>query len=168
MTPDVTYRAVRPADAEAIAAMQSLPGFRFGTLRPPYPSPERIRRRIEGLSERQFVLAASVDGVLVATGDLTTATGRRAHAGSVGMGVHDAWVGQGIGTGLLRELLEIADRWLGLRRVELTVYTDNARAIALYRRHGFEIEGTHRGYALRDGIFADAHTMARHTLPGSG
>ena len=36
-------------------------------------------------------------------------------------------------------------------RIELTVYTDNAAAIALYRKFGFEIEGTHRAYALRDG-----------------
>ena len=60
-------------------------------------------------------------------------------------------------------LLAIADRWLGLGRVELTVFTDNARAIALYRSFGFETEGTLRGFALRDGALVDAYTMARIT-----
>ena len=46
-------------------------------------------------------------------------------------------------------------------RLELTVYVDNARAIALYRKFGFEVEGTHRAYALRDGAYVDALCMAR-------
>jgi len=35
------------------------------------------------------------------------------------------------------------------------------RAVALYRRFGFEIEGTLRDYALRDGRYVDAYMMAR-------
>ena len=41
------------------------------------------------------------------------------------------------------------------------MFTDNERAIALYKRFGFEIEGTHRGYALRDGGYVDTYSMAR-------
>ena len=58
-------------------------------------------------------------------------------------------------------LTEQADRWLGLRRIELTVWTDNAAAIALYERFGFEREGLHRAFALRDGEYVDALAMAR-------
>ncbi len=155
------FRAIRPTDAEEVAEMQGLPGFRHGTLRPPYPSPERVRTWIESIAETQSVLVGMIGGAIVATGVLARGAGRRGHAGTVGLGVHDAWVGRGIGAALLGKLLGIADRWQGLRRVELTVFTDNARAIALYRRAGFVIEGTHRGYALRDGVFVDAHSMAR-------
>ena len=35
------------------------------------------------------------------------------------------------------------------------------RAIALYRKFGFETEGTHRCYALRAGRYVDAYAMAR-------
>ena len=43
----------------------------------------------------------------------------------------------------------------------LRVYADNAPAIALYEKFGFEIEGTHRRFAYRNGEYVDAHIMAR-------
>jgi putative acetyltransferase len=41
------------------------------------------------------------------------------------------------------------------------VYTDNARAVHLYEKFGFTIEGTARRYALRQGTYVDAFLMAR-------
>jgi putative acetyltransferase len=86
---------------------------------------------------------------------------RRKHAGSIGMVVHDAHAGKGIGSALLAEICDQADRWLNLARLELTVWTDNARAIGLYEKFGFEQEGVLRSYAWRDGAYADALCMAR-------
>jgi putative acetyltransferase len=48
----------------------------------------------------------------------------------------------------MQALCDYADRWLGLLRLELGVYTDNLRAQALYRRFGFVEEGVQRAYAL--------------------
>lgn len=45
--------------------------------------------------------------------------------------------------------------------IELSVYTDNAPAIHLYEKFGFVVEGTARQYALRGGVYVDAHLMAR-------
>ena len=61
-------------------------------------------------------------------------------------------------------MCELADGWLNVIRLELTVYTDNQRAIALYRKFGFETEGTHKAYALRAGRYVDALAMARIRL----
>jgi putative acetyltransferase len=38
---------------------------------------------------------------------------------------------------------------------------DNAPAIALYEKFEFEVEGTHRRLACRDGEYIDAYSMAR-------
>jgi putative acetyltransferase len=69
--------------------------------------------------------------------------------------------GKGVGTALMQALVDLADGWLNVFRLELTVFVDNRRAIALYRKFGFEIEGTHKAYALRAGEYVDAHFMAR-------
>ena len=66
------------------------------------------------------------------------------HVGSIGMAVRDDWQGRGVGTALMEAALDLADNWLNLTRVELSVYVDNAPAIALYEKFGFEVEGTHR------------------------
>jgi putative acetyltransferase len=79
----------------------------------------------------------------------------------LGMGVATAWQGKGVGSKLLAAALDIADNWMNLRRVELSVYADNEGAIALYRKFGFETEGLFRDYAVRDGVFVDALSMAR-------
>jgi putative acetyltransferase len=77
------------------------------------------------------------------------------------MAVHDDWQGKGVGAALMEAALDLADNWLNLTRIELSVYTDNAAAVALYEKFGFEIEGTHRRFAFRNGEYVDAYSMAR-------
>jgi putative acetyltransferase len=157
----LVLRASRPQDAEAIAEMVNLPGFRWGTSRLPYSSPEEVRGWMDKSTPGSLNLLAVIEGQLVGSASLNRYQGRRAHAGVIGIGVHDDFVGRGVGTALMTALVDTADRWLGLRRLELTVFVDNVPAIALYRRLGFELEGTHRGFGLRDGRYVDAHAMAR-------
>ena len=68
------------------------------------------------------------------------------------MGVHDAWQRQGVGTTLLAALVDAADNWMGLKRIELTVFSDNAAAIRLYEKFGFEPEGICRAFAFRTAV----------------
>ncbi|MFO7698719.1 MAG: GNAT family N-acetyltransferase, partial [Anaerolineae bacterium] len=70
--------------------------------------------------------------------------------------MHDDYLRQGIGEALLAALIDLGENWLGLTRLELEVYTDNAPAIALYQKLGFVIEGTKRRYAMREGVLVDA------------
>ena len=164
MPPDFLLRAARLSDAEAIAALHCLPGFRHGTLRPPFVSPQQVRERLE----RPFnghMLVAFAGEALIGQVSVAQHSGRKSHAGEIGIGIHDDWVGQGIGHRLMSEIITVADRWMGLRRLELTVQTDNARAITLYKRHGFVIEGTHIGDSIRDGVLIDVHSMARLVAP---
>jgi len=58
-------------------------------------------------------------------------------------------------------VIDLADRWLNLKRLELQVWSDNHRAIALYERFGFEREGLLRADAFRDGAYDDTVAMSR-------
>jgi putative acetyltransferase len=137
-------------------------------LRLPFHTPEEVRGWIEKAAPADIALVATVDDQIVGVAGLHRLTGRQAHVGQIGMGVHDDWTGKGIGTRLLAALIDPADRWLGLRRLQLTVFSDNEPAIRLYRRFGFEVEGTHREFALRDGALVDALVMARVGGPWRG
>ena len=81
------------------------------------------------------------------------------HGGMLGMSLLPAWRGRGLGERLIRQTLEAA-RAFGFSRVELTVRHDNARAQALYRNVGFEVEGRKRRAVLVDGVFYDLVVMA--------
>ncbi|MEF2074480.1 GNAT family N-acetyltransferase [Consotaella aegiceratis] len=157
----IAVRASRPDDAEALCAIQNLPGVRRGTLRPPFQRPEATRKWLESHGPDKLNVVAEIDSRVVGSADLSRIAGRRQHVATLGMMVHDGHVGRGIGTTLLAALVDSADNWLDIRRIELTVFTDNAPAIALYRKFGFETEGTLRAYAFRDGAYADVFAMAR-------
>jgi L-phenylalanine/L-methionine N-acetyltransferase len=86
---------------------------------------------------------------------------RRRLAEALGLSVRDDGHGRGVGTALMVAAVDLADNWLNYSRLELTVYTGNAAALALDRKFGFEIEGTLRAHAFRGGRFIDAYTMAR-------
>lgn len=92
---------------------------------------------------------------------------RRNHIGNFVIAVSDEHQGRGVGKALLAHIIELADNWLNLKRLELTVYTDNQKAISLYQKFGFEIEGEHTAFAFRNGQFVNAYTMARIKSSGN-
>jgi putative acetyltransferase len=161
MTP-IHVRATEPSDIEAISEIMNSPGVIRNTLQTPYQSVEWRRERFANYRPGSRSLVAEVDGRVVGNLGLTPeGSDRRKHVGSIGMAVHDDFQGQGVGTALMEVIIELAERWMGLTRIELSVYTDNAPAIALYKKFGFEIEGTAPRYAFRDGEYVDAYYMAR-------
>ena len=129
----------------------------------PLQSVEGVRKRFfSETREGLYHLVACMDEEVVGHLGLETFTRpRRRHVGEIGMAVRDDWQGQGVGTALMEAVLDLADNWLNLTRIELSVYTDNAAGIALYEKFGFEIEGTHRRYGFRNGEYVNAHSMAR-------
>ena len=164
---DVLIRATEPADAEALHELFACPGVIANTLQLPWRSVEYSRERLAQSDANTYRLAAVVDGRVVGNLGLhIEANPRRRDCASLGMAVHDAYQNQGVGTALMAAMVELADNWLGLRRLELSVYTDNAPAIHLYEKFGFVIEGTARQFARRAGGYVDAHHMARLRGPG--
>jgi RimJ/RimL family protein N-acetyltransferase len=91
------------------------------------------------------------------------------HIASIGMMVAPEWRGRGVGTALMTEAL----RWAREAKVEklaLSVYPDNAAALALYRRFGFEAEGRLSGHSKKRLGYFDEIVMGRWLIerPGSG
>jgi RimJ/RimL family protein N-acetyltransferase len=67
--------------------------------------------------------------------------------------------GQGYGTEAMRLLLWYLFRQMGLHRVALLVLSDNAAAIASYRKCGFREEGRDREAVFKDGGWVDSLRM---------
>jgi putative acetyltransferase len=158
----IRVRAAEPSDITAIHEIFTCPNVVAGTLQLPYPSIEQTREQFTRFSAGSIQLVAEVDGRVVGILGLhPEENARRRHAAMLGMAVHDNFQGKGIGSLLVASALDLADKWLGLRRIELQVFVDNTAAVHLYQKFGFEIEGTLCEFALRDGEFVDAYAMAR-------
>lgn len=156
-------RRAEPDDYSAVYEMFSSPKVFSGTLQLPYPSREQWRQKLAETPESLYNLVAMVGDRVVGMVSVETFPNRprRRHVGVIGICVHDEWQGKGVGIALMRAILDLADNWLNLIRLELEVYADNEAAISLYERMGFEVEGTLRQHAFRDGQYVDSKVMAR-------
>ena len=160
--PVISLERFNESHLEGVAALYNETAVTRQVLQMPYQSVEVWRSRIEAGNERALKLVALHQGAVIGHLGLEQYSRvRRSHAGSFGMGVASAWQGKGVGSRLLSAALDIADNWMNLQRVELSVYADNEAAIGLYRKFGFETEGLFRDYAVRDGVLVDTLSMAR-------
>ena len=158
----IEIRRVEPGDYKAVQQVHAQPKAVRGTLQLPFPSEDLWKKRIDAPGEEKYMLVALVKGEIVAMGGLDfPKSPRRRHTAHIGLAVHDKWQGKGVGTALMKALIDIADNWLNLSRIELTVFIDNKTAVKLYEKLGFVIEGTHKKYAFRDGKYEDVYAMAR-------
>lgn len=85
---------------------------------------------------------------------------RNKHSVYIVIGILHDFRGKGVGT----KLFEGLEKWaipLQIHRLELTVLTRNAAGLSLYKKMGFEIEGTKRHSLLIDGEFVDEYYMSK-------
>jgi L-phenylalanine/L-methionine N-acetyltransferase len=159
----IIIRSAEPEDYQALQQVYAGLKVISGTLQLPFPSAEKRRKQLAEPTEGVFHLVACVEAEVVGHISLTTYphSPRRRHVGAFGMAVRDDWQGKGVGTALMQAIIDLADKWLNLRRLELDVYIDNEPAIKLYQKFGFEIEGTRTGFAFRDGQYVNTYLMAR-------
>lgn len=164
----VTIRPIRVEDAEAYlnlacaldqetSFMMYEPGERTSTV-------DEQRKRIHSVlsSGNGLIFVAEADtGELVGLlGAIGGAARRNRETVHIFVGVRQAYAGQGIG----RRLFEAMERWArawGAHRLELTVMVHNQRALALYQKLGFVIEGRLRDALKVDGTYIDEFTMCK-------
>ena len=166
---DIRIREARPDDAEqVIALVRSLAEEPDRNI---ITGPGEFSLTVD--EERRFLaecaaqdhsvfLVAEVDGRIV--GALDCQGGQRKavrHAVTLGMSVHRDWRDQGIGSRLMAEGIEWARRSGVVKRIELSVFARNQRAIHLYEKFGFQVEGRRRKSIYQDGEYLDDLIMAR-------
>ena len=164
----IVIRSAEPDDAARIAALLGQPGVAEGLLQTPdAPNASRLEyhQKIEPHACR--LVAVAGEEIVGSAGLHVMGPGlRRMHVRGLGLCVASGWQGRGVGRKLLARLLDWADNWGGVLRVELHVHADNERAMALYRSMGFVEEGRHKAFSLKNGRYVDSVSMARmHPTP---
>ena len=154
---------VRPAthdDTDAFAAVLSEvaeEGRWIGTEAP--VDAEALHARMHGmLDDGGALFVLEDDGHIV--GNLGLHRTRTKGVLSLGMAIVEGARGRGGGRALLEAAIEHA-RGTPCHKIELEVWPDNERAIALYKHYGFEVEGLRRDhYRRRDGSLRSSQIMA--------
>ena len=159
---DITIRRSTDLDFEALTQLYEDADVYGQTLQLPYPSLAAWKKRLNEAPPTVFHLVAEIDGEVVGSVVVEpSANVRRRHVGTIAIAVKGGRQGQGIGSRLLGSVIDLADNWMNLLRLELTVFVDNEAAIALYKKHGFLFEGELVHYAYRNGRYVNAFQMGR-------
>lgn len=159
---EIVIRPTQISDAAALCDIYSQPGAQRETLQLPKPSLAMWTKRLENMPEGVYSFVAEVDGRVVGNiGFEHSQRPRTAHCGSFGIGVHDDFHGMGIGSRLIETVIDLADNWLQVKRIQIEVNSDNEKAIACYKKFGFEIEGEAKYGSYRDGKYINTYYMAR-------
>lgn len=162
------FRGPRPEDAEAALEYMKLTASETPFL---LRGPEEVLMSVE--EEAQYLKRSSesrtdmmilcfVDGRLAGNCQINRKTKRKnAHRGSIGIAIIREFWNLGIGTAMFAELIAIARQW-GLMQLELEVIEGNQRAMALYRKMGFEtVSYVPNAIRMPDGTFSKEYLMVK-------
>jgi RimJ/RimL family protein N-acetyltransferase len=156
---DFIIRKGVPEDAEQVLAYMdevlAEPGINFVTEPGEFKlTLEEERKFIQrcNASDNNLYLVAEAQGKVIGLLTLIAQEKRAVrHAPELGISVRQDWRGREVGTALLEQALDWAEASPAVRRVELHVFARNTRAIQLYERVGFQLEGVRRKAANKDG-----------------
>jgi RimJ/RimL family protein N-acetyltransferase len=126
-------------------------------------TPDEEREILEqyASSENSIFLVAEFKGEII--GILNCRGGSRTstqHTAVLGMSVSREWRNKGVGSFLLEHVIRWARENPIVSRIELNVFVDNATAVHLYSKVGFQIEGRRRKSIFRSGKYHDDYVMA--------
>lgn len=115
-------------------------------------------------SPDEMIINCSVDGKLAANCNISFyGKMKMRHRAIIGIAVFREYWGLGIGSAMIAELIAAARAREGVEILELEVYDENDRAIALYRKMGFEqVSVIPQAIRLRDGRYLGEVKMFRY------
>lgn len=168
----VTVRSIQESDAEPFIALRRQI---FGETKFMLIEPDEVRLSVDEQRSRiKSILSCSNSHIFIAedegklVGFLYAGGGefrRSAHAAHIALGVLAEFHSQGIGTQLFAAL----ERWAKqarITRLELTVMPHNPRAIHLYEKVGFTVEGKKRNSLRVENLYVDEILMSKLLPPG--
>ncbi len=144
----VTFRYLREDDLDrmllyinALIAEDTFIGL-YGEPLTREEEKKHLDETIEGMKKGdKVVVVAEINGVYAGSGDLRRETVRRKkHGGNIGISLLAKYREEGIGTELLKSLIDEA-RTMGLRLLTLTCFENNDRALHVYEKLGFKQVG---------------------------
>jgi len=163
---EITIRDARPDDAAAYVALQRA---LFGETSFLLFAPDEYLVTPEDACVQLEKIANSGSGrrlLAIDHGDLVGFLGvsgspipRIRHSAQLVIGVLRSYWRRGVGQTLLTEVIRWAPT-VGLSRLELFVMKSNSRAISLYERMGFRVEGHRQRAYIIDGVPVDDQLMA--------
>ena len=144
----VTFRYLREDDLDnmlsyinALIAEDTFIGM-YGEPLTREEEKKHLDETIESMKkEEKIVIVVEIHGKYVGSGDLRRETVRRKkHGGNIGISLLKEYREEGIGTLLLKALIDEAST-MGLRLLTLTCFENNDRALHVYEKLGFKQVG---------------------------
>lgn len=158
----LNIRPVRLEDFWDISRIRKMDGVMENILANPDESEEKVISKIMNITKNDYWFIAELDEIVVGLATLNKYVNpRKNHAAQMSIMVDSNYHSKGIGTALMEELTRVSDSILKLKRLELFVFADNKKAIGLYKKFGFQVEGVQKYSALKNGVYADELMMAR-------
>jgi RimJ/RimL family protein N-acetyltransferase len=168
----IVIRSASAADAAAIIGFnRAMTDFEFSVVEADESSGDvrAMERELASDAEnpQHLRLLAEHDGGVVGTLDFSAPSKRRIrHRGMFGIAVARDWRGRGVGTALIRTMIDWARAHRHIEKIRLGVLGDNHRAIELYRRLGFEQEARRAAeFKLPGGRYCDDIMMCLWVKP---
>lgn len=162
----VIYRRAQESDAERIVDFYNFVGGETSYLsfeKDEYPmnvkEQEEEIRSLEGKKASIMLLAMDGEEIVGIATIHSSAKIKARHDGELGIVVAKKYQGQGIGTELIRQLIEWAKGNGVTTRISLDTRADNVKAVELYMKFGFVVEGCRRNSTLLDGKYYDLYVM---------
>lgn len=164
---DLLIREIRVDDAEKfinlVKEVESKSDFMLMEAEERKTTPEQQQKQLEQFEQQDnsTIFVAEEKGELV--GYLFAIGGtvkRTKHSAYLVIGILQEYRGKGIGSKLFDNVTKWAPKH-NVSRLELTVVTENKAGVALYKKLGFEIEGTKRNSLIINGTNFDEYCMSK-------
>ena len=155
---NLKIRDIEIEDYKEISKIRKMPGVMENILSNKDEEEESIKEKIINRGKNQYWYVAEENGKVIGLGILMNHGNlRKKHVGVITLMVNSDYQNKGVGSLLMDKLINLSES-LNIIRLELCVFRDNYKAINLYKKFGFTIQGVRKDYY---GIDRDAYIMWR-------